>query len=90
MCRARCDAFDNAGQEEEPCETLKVTNAGLEPSEVIDVAVKPTGSPVSDLVVITATPEAWRRKAAFKASEGSWFRSLESIAYKISSAFRNP
>jgi len=48
-----------------------VTSAGFEPSEVIEVAVKPTGSPVSDLVVITATPEAWRLKAAFKASEGS-------------------
>jgi hypothetical protein len=71
MCSAKCVALDKAGQEDEPWETLKVTNAGLDPSEVIDVAVKPTGSPVSDLVVITATPEAWRRKAAFKASEGS-------------------
>jgi histidinol dehydrogenase len=51
--------------------------------------VKPTGSPDSDLVVIIATPEAWRLKAAFKASEGSWFRSFSSIAYKISSAFSN-
>jgi hypothetical protein len=68
---------------------LKVTNAGFEPSEVIEVAVKPTGSPDSDLVVITATPEAWRLKAAFKASEGSWFRSFSSIAYKISSASRD-
>jgi hypothetical protein len=39
--------------------------------------------------VITATPEAWRRKAAFKASEGSWFRSFSSIVYKISSASTN-
>jgi hypothetical protein len=89
MCSARCVALERAGQEEEPCETLKVTIAGLAPSDVIEVAVKPTGSPVSDFVVITATPEAWRRKAVFKDSEGSWFRSLSIIAYKISPASTN-
>ena len=63
---------------------MKVTSAGFEPSEVIDVAVKPTGAPSGDLVVMTATPEACLLKAAFRASLASWFRLFSSIDYKIS------
>ena len=77
-------AFERADHEEELRLTLKVTNAGLEPRDVIEVAVKPTGSPVSDFVVMIATPDACRLKAAFRASLGSWFISFSSIAYKIS------
>ena len=71
MCSAIYCAVDIAGQEEAPREMLKVTNAGLEPSEVMEVAVKPVGFPELSLVVITATPEAWRLKAALRASLAS-------------------
>lgn len=67
-----CVALERAGQVEDPLETLKVTRAGFEPSEVIEVAVKPTGLPVLSLAVITATPEAWRLNAALRASLASW------------------
>jgi hypothetical protein len=42
-------AVEIAGQEDEPCETLKVTSAGFEPREVMEVAVKPTGLPAWSL-----------------------------------------
>lgn len=61
------------GQTEEPLDTLKVTRAGLDPSEVIEVAVKPTGDPSSAVAVITATPEACLLKAALSAVLGSLF-----------------
>jgi hypothetical protein len=54
----------------EPLATLKLARAGFEPSDVIDVAVKPTGFPFSPVIVITETPEACRRKMAFRASDG--------------------
>jgi hypothetical protein len=72
-----------AGQEEDPCEILKVTSAGLEPREVMDVAVKPTGFPAGSLVVITATPEAWRLNAAFRASLESGFILGSSIYFRV-------
>jgi hypothetical protein len=72
-----------AVQEDDPCEMLKVTSAGVEPREVMDVAVKPTGFPAVSLVVITATPEAWRRKAAFRASLESGFIFGSSIYFRV-------
>jgi hypothetical protein len=62
---------------------LKVTSAGLEPREVMDVAVKPTGFPAGSLVVITATPEAWRLNAAFRASLESVFILGSSIYFRV-------
>ena len=76
-------AVEIAGQEDEPCETLKVTSAGFEPREVMEVAVKPTGLPAWSLVVITATPEAWRRKAALRASLESGFSLGSSIYFRV-------
>jgi len=35
-----------------------VANAGSEPSDVTDVAVKPTGAPSTPFSVMTHTPEA--------------------------------
>jgi hypothetical protein len=72
-----------------------VTRGGFEPSEVMDVAVKPTGFPEASFVVMTATPEAWRLKAAFRASLESgfvfgssiYFRVVEILGYKN---LRNP
>lgn len=61
------------GQAEEPLETLNVTSGGFEPSEVIEVAVNPTGEPSSAVAVITATPEACLLKAALRAVLGSLF-----------------
>ena len=61
------------GQAEEPLETLNVTSGGVEPREVIEVAVNPTGEPSSAVDVIMATPEACLRKAAFRASVASLF-----------------
>lgn len=61
------------GQVDDPRETLKVTSGGLEPREVIEVAVNPTGEPSSAVAVIMATPEACLRKAALRASVGSLF-----------------
>ena len=61
------------GQEEDPRDTLNVTSGGFEPSEVIEVAVNPTGEPSSAVAVIIATPEACLRKAAFRASVASVF-----------------
>jgi hypothetical protein len=83
MCRATCLAVEIAGQEDAPRETLNVTRGGFEPSEVIEVAVKPTGFPWGSLAVITATPEAWRLKAAFRASVGSGFRLGSSIYFRV-------
>lgn len=83
MCNATYFANESAGQEEAPRETLKVTRAGFEPRDVIDVAVKPTGFPLGSFVVITATPEAWRLKAAFKASLESGFRFVEGIHFRL-------
>jgi hypothetical protein len=48
---------------------LNDTSGGFEPSEVTEVAVKPIGSPSLSCEVMIATPEAWVRKAAFRASE---------------------
>jgi hypothetical protein len=62
---------------------LKVTSAGVEPREVMDVAVKPTGFPAGSLVVITATPEAWRLNAAFRASLESGFILGSSIYFRV-------
>lgn len=67
------------GQAEEPLETLKVTSGGLDPREVIEVAVKPTGDPSSAVAVITATPEACLLKAALRVVLGSLFRFSSSI-----------
>jgi hypothetical protein len=47
------------------------------------VAVKPTGLPALSLVVITATPEAWRLKAALRASLESGFRLGSSIYFRV-------
>jgi hypothetical protein len=58
--------------EEEPLATLKLARAGFEPSEVIEVAVKPTGLRSSPVIVITETPDACLRKTAFRASDGSF------------------
>jgi hypothetical protein len=69
------------GQAEDPLETLKVTSGGFDPSEVIEVAVKPTGEPSEAVAVITATPDACLRKAAFRASEASVFTLSSSIDY---------
>jgi len=49
-----------------------MTRAGAAPSEVIEVAVKPTGLPSGAEQVMTATPEACRRKVASRASVGDW------------------
>jgi hypothetical protein len=54
----------------EPLATLKLARAGFEPRDVIEVAVKPTGFPFSPVIVITETPDACRRKTAFRASDG--------------------
>lgn len=67
------------GQADEPRETLNVTSGGLDPREVIEVAVKPTGEPSSAVAVITATPEACLLKAALRASLESLFRFSSSI-----------
>ena len=83
MWSATYCAVEIAGQEDAPRETLKVTRAGFDPSEVIEVAVKPTGFPDASLVVITATPEAWRLKAAFRASLESGFRLGSSIYFRV-------
>lgn len=69
------------GQTEEPLDTLKVTSAGFDPREVIEVAVKPTGEPSSDVAVMTATPEACLRKAARRAVLGSLFIFSVDIGY---------
>lgn len=61
-------AAARAGQLLAPLATLKVTSAGSEPSEVTEVAVKPTGLPSGSLRVITQTPDACLLKAAFRAS----------------------
>jgi len=83
MCSATYFAVEIAGQEEAPRDTLKVTRAGLEPSELMEVAVKPTGFPEPSLVVITATPEAWRLKAALRASLASGFILGFSIYFRL-------
>ena len=83
MCSATYFAVEIAGQEDELWETLKVTSAGFDPSEVIEVAVKPTGFPDASLVVITATPEAWRLKATLRASPESGFRLGSSIYFRV-------
>jgi hypothetical protein len=49
----------------------------------MDVAVKPTGFPAGSLVVITATPEAWRLNAAFRASLESGFILGSSIYFRV-------
>jgi hypothetical protein len=67
------------GQADDPLETLKVTNGGLDPSDVIEVAVNPTGEPSSEVAVITATPEACLRKADLSAVLGSLFMFSSSI-----------
>jgi histidinol dehydrogenase len=80
-------AFDNAGQEEAPLATLNVKRAGFDPSDVIEVAVNPIGLPSGSMVVIIATPEACRLKAAFSASLGSVFSSFCNIVPKVSFSF---
>jgi hypothetical protein len=49
----------------------------------MEVAVKPTGFPEPSLVVITATPEAWRLKAALRASLASGFILGFSIYFRL-------
>jgi hypothetical protein len=49
----------------------------------MEVAVKPTGFPAGSLVVITATPEAWRLNAAFRASLESGFILGSSIYFRV-------
>ena len=44
------------------------TSGGFEPSEVIEEAVKPIGSPEEVLEVITAIPAAWFLKTDSSAS----------------------
>lgn len=44
------------------------TNGGLEPSEVIDEAVKPIGSPCLVREVMMVIPEAWLRNTESRAS----------------------
>jgi hypothetical protein len=58
--------------EAEPLATLKLARAGVEPSDVIEVAVKPTGFRFSPFIVITDTPDACLRNTAFIASDGSF------------------
>jgi hypothetical protein len=41
-----------------PLATLKLASGGLAPSEVIDVAVNPTGFPAESFIVMTETPDA--------------------------------
>lgn len=48
---------------------LNETSGGLDPREVIDVAVNPIGSPLSVAEVIIATPEACIRNTDFSASD---------------------
>lgn len=81
MWRAKWVEVEIVGQVDEPLETLKVTKGGFDPSEVIEVAVKPTGVPSLDVAVITATPEACLRNAAFRASLGSLFNISSSIEH---------
>lgn len=69
------------GQAEDPLDTLKVTRGGFDPSEVIEVAVNPTGEPSEAVAVMTATPDACLRKADFRASEASLLMFSSSIAY---------
>ena len=62
---------------------MKVTSAGFDPSEVIEVAVKPTGFPDASFVVITATPEAWRLKADLRTSLEFGFMLGSSIYFRV-------
>lgn len=75
--------MDSARQLDAPRETLKVTRAGFEPSEVMEVAVKPTGLFSGSTVVITAMPEACLLKAALRASLALVFRSLFNITPRL-------
>ena len=61
----------SAGQLLAPLATLNVARAGSDPSDVTDVAVKPTGLPDASFNVITQTPEACLLNACFKLSVGS-------------------
>jgi hypothetical protein len=80
MARGKLDSFSiwiatysasaSAGQLLAPRATLKVARAGSEPSDVTEVAVKPTGFPAESFRVMTQTPEACLLKAAFRASVG--------------------
>jgi hypothetical protein len=54
----------------DPLATLKLASAGFDPSDVIEVAVKPTGFRFSPVIVITETPDACLRKTALRASDG--------------------
>jgi hypothetical protein len=69
-CIATYFAAQSGAQELEPLATLKLASGGLDPSEVIDVAVNPTGFDCSSTMVMTDTPDAWRLKTAFSASTG--------------------
>jgi hypothetical protein len=63
-------AAQSGAHELEPLATLKLASGGFDPSEVIEVAVKPTGLSSSSLIVIIETPEAWRLNTALSASTG--------------------
>ena len=64
-------ALQSEGQVEDPLAMLKLARGGLAPSEVIDVAVNPTGFPSESNRVMMETPEAWFRKVFFRASTES-------------------
>jgi hypothetical protein len=80
VCIATYFALHNTGQELEPEATLNEARGGLAPSEVIEVAVKPAGLPVSSTIVITETPEACNLKLALSASVESVITSKFVIA----------
>jgi hypothetical protein len=73
-------AAQSGAQELDPLATLKLASGGFEPREVIEVAVNPTGLPCSSVIVITETPDAWRRNTAFRASIGSVSREKFMVA----------
>lgn len=72
VCSATYSAFERLGHDEEPRATLNETSGGVAPSEVTDVAVKPTGVPSGLEKVKIETPEACSLKLAFRASTGFW------------------
>jgi len=65
-------AAQSGAQVLEPLATLKLASGGLEPRDVIEVAVNPTGLPCTSVMVMTETPDAWRLKTAVSASTGSF------------------
>jgi hypothetical protein len=80
VCSATKSAFERLGHDEDPRATLNETSGGVAPSEVTDVAVKPTGVPSGLAKVKIETPEACSRKLAFRASTGFW-RGVDSFIF---------